>query len=223
MRVWKKFLDYDYEASNFGEVRRIATGRILAQCDDGHGYRKVTLWHNGVQEAVKVHRIVAIAFLGLPEESGMTVNHKNSVRDCNLLENLEWVSHADNMKHAWAVGGMLRGSDCQIAILDEKSVETIKLLMIEGLTNSELGVKFGVARGTVSKIRDLKTWKHVRPDLDNSLRNTPRKRKPLSAEDIPRIRELYSDGQSLAEIGRIFGVHSGTIHGITSGKTWVNY
>lgn len=223
MRIWKRFLDYDYEASNFGEVRRITTGRILAQCDDGHGYRKVTLWHHGLQEAVKVHRIVAVAFLGLPEKPGMTVNHKNSIRDCNNLENLEWLSHADNMKHAWAVGGMLRGSDCQIAILNEESVEAIKLSMLNGMTNSELSAKFGVARGTISKIRDLKTWKHVRPDLDEGLLNTPRKRKPLSSKDIPQIRALYASSYSMADIGRLFGVHSGTIHGIISGKTWVNY
>ena len=83
---------------------------------------------------------------------------------------------------------------------------------------------FKVARGTISKIRQLKTWKHVRPDLvfeSNSVTKTTGGK--LSIEDIPRIREMYSQGYSLAEIGRKFNVHSGTISGVISGKSYKNY
>jgi len=50
-----------------------------------------------------------------------------------------------------------------------------------------------------------------------------RSAKKLCGADIPLIREFYAKGQSLAEIGRKFNVHSGTINGIVSGKTWKNY
>jgi hypothetical protein len=64
------------------------------------GYRKV-MGRDRVK--VYVHRLVAEAFLpnpeGLPE-----VNHINGVRHDNRVANLEWVSHADNMRHAYSTG-----------------------------------------------------------------------------------------------------------------------
>lgn len=223
MMIWKRFLDYDYEVDNTGRVRRISTGRILSQCDDGHGYRKVTLWHNGSQEAVKVHRIVAIAFLGMPAEVSDEVNHIDSIRHNNCPSNLEWLSHTQNMQHAWASGSMKRGSESYLAVLDEKKVEQIKLAIIAGATNSELSKVYNVARGTIGKIRQLKTWKHVRPDLDSVIESPNRKVAKLLPSQIPEIRVMYEAGVSLAEIGRLYNVHSGTISSIINGYCWKNY
>lgn len=47
--------------------------------------------------------MVAKAFLGEPDEHPH-VNHKNGDRSENKVENLEWVTHAENMKHAVDTG-----------------------------------------------------------------------------------------------------------------------
>lgn len=49
----------------------------------------------GIRKSEKVHRLVALAFLGNPENLAQ-VDHKNGVRDDNRLENLRWVTRRGN-------------------------------------------------------------------------------------------------------------------------------
>jgi len=221
--VWKRFLNTEYKISNTGRVYSEKSKKLLSHADDGNGYMKVTLWIDGAQSSEKVHRLVACTFIDNPENLA-TVNHKNGVKTDNRVDNLEWLSHSDNMKHAHSIGLMQFGSGSYIAKLDEGAVEAIKFLFMEGLSNQEIANKYGVARGTISKIRQLKTWKHVRPDLifdDCSI--TKHNGNVLSAEDIPAIRHMHSIGVSMSEIARELKVHSGTISAIISGKSWKNY
>lgn len=78
---------------------RRAAGSIVRASEDGKGYLQVCLYHAGVGRTVKVHRIVAEAFLGarLP---GMTVNHIDGDKKNNDASNLEFVSNLDNTRHA---------------------------------------------------------------------------------------------------------------------------
>lgn len=101
--VWKIVNDYpNYEVSNFGNVRNSTTGNLLHQQKRKKGYVKVELWKNGEQHTRDVHRLVAIAFLGLHE--GLEVNHINGQKDDNRLENLEWCTRKENMHHAMKTG-----------------------------------------------------------------------------------------------------------------------
>ncbi|RYY39023.1 MAG: hypothetical protein EOO08_12160 [Chitinophagaceae bacterium] len=67
------------------------------------GYRTVTLCRGGHCKTLFVHVILAKVFIpnqySLPE-----VNHKNGKKLDNELENLEWVTHSQNMIHAYANG-----------------------------------------------------------------------------------------------------------------------
>jgi len=223
MQDWKYFKNTRYMVSGEGNVFSTYTNKILKTTDDGHGYACVTLWIDGISEKYKVHRLVAECFLDNPENL-IEVNHKDGNKTNNLADNLEWVTRRENMLHAWKNNLMRIGSDCVISKLDEKAVEQIKLMFIQGLSNQDIAEKFNVARGTVSKIRQLKTWKHVRPDLvfeDHSV--TKNSGSKLSVEDIPIIRRMYTEGYSLSEIGRKFNVHSGTISGVISGRSYRNY
>ena len=88
-----------YSVSNFGKVRNDKTGRILKPAINKHGYSDVFI----KGKHYKVHRLVAETFLAnnynLPQ-----VNHIDGVKTNNFIENLEWVSCKDNVKHSINTG-----------------------------------------------------------------------------------------------------------------------
>jgi len=218
---WKQYANTQYLVSTQGNVWSNKTQKLLSTSDDNRGYLRVSI--DGA--TLKVHRLVALTFIENTDEAAITVNHKDGNKLNNCSENLEWLSHIDNMKHAWLSDLCISGEDTWNAILSEDDVVSIKHLFVKyELNNTELGKLFGVAKGTISKIRSLHTWKIVCPDLvfNKSSPNETNKKK-LTGDDIPKIRRLFLEGNSLAEIGRIFKVHSGTVSGIISGKTWKNY
>ena len=63
----------------------------------GAGYHRVGLFYLGKSHNKYVHRIVAEAFLG--PSDGREINHKNGNKTDNRVENLEWVTRSENVKH----------------------------------------------------------------------------------------------------------------------------
>ena len=72
---------------------------VLKQYEDRNGYMYVTLSNNKKRKTIKVHRLVAEAFLDNPN-SYPCVNHIDSNRKNNNVSNLEWVTYKQNMEHA---------------------------------------------------------------------------------------------------------------------------
>lgn len=70
---------------------------------DRAGYKTVTIIKAGKRHTMFVHRLVAEAFIQNPLVKP-EVNHKNGIKTDNRLENLEWVTHSENMQHAHDVG-----------------------------------------------------------------------------------------------------------------------
>lgn len=117
---WKpvKGFEYFYEVSSCGKVRsldrmvrqshkgsdkmRLWKGKVLSQTVAAtRGYCQVSLSVDGKAHKVYVHRLVAEAWLSGCDE---TVNHKDGNKLNNDVSNLEWVSHSDNLRHAFATG-----------------------------------------------------------------------------------------------------------------------
>jgi hypothetical protein len=82
-----------------------AKPRILAQHlngKPGYKYRAVNLClGRGKVKIEKVHRLVCLAFKGLPPTPEHGVNHRDFDRFNNDQVNLEWATNAENMAHRY--------------------------------------------------------------------------------------------------------------------------
>ena len=94
-----------YMISDGGEILSCKSSKILKPQKVGNGYAGVSLYKNGKQHSVRVHKLMAKTFLG---ESSMTVNHKDGDKFNNALSNLEYMSIGDNVRHYWDTAGAKR-------------------------------------------------------------------------------------------------------------------
>jgi HNH endonuclease/NUMOD4 motif len=88
--------------SNQGRVQNRTTGRMV-KVSISKGYPKVSLSNNGQYFNQSVHRLVATAFVD-GKKPGLVVNHIDGDKTNHRPENLEWITHAENMAHAREAG-----------------------------------------------------------------------------------------------------------------------
>lgn len=78
-------------------------GKKMRPGKDGRGYHFIFIHSGGERKVKKIHRIVAECFLPNPENKPQ-VNHIDGNKNNNSIENLEWVTQSENMKHAFRSG-----------------------------------------------------------------------------------------------------------------------
>lgn len=116
--IWKPIKGYEglYEVSNLGNVKGLAKTvrckdnalrtvreRVLKPQMNERGYLFVSLYKNKKCIHAKIHRLVAQAFIPNEEEK-KCVNHIDGDKTNNVVTNLEWCTHSENMKHAFKNG-----------------------------------------------------------------------------------------------------------------------
>jgi len=98
MEEWRTIIDFpNYRVSNFGNIINIETGKDIKLSAKG-GYYNVSLTNENCRKTLKVHRLVAFAFIENPENKS-DVNHKDKDKLNNHLSNLEWMTRRENNIH----------------------------------------------------------------------------------------------------------------------------
>lgn len=110
METWKDIEGTGgiYEVSNTGKIRSNnylghGSQKELMLAKDKKGYLRVRIYIGGLRKTIKVHRAVAIAFIPNPENKP-EVNHKDGDKANNCVDNLEWATSSENVKHAYKSG-----------------------------------------------------------------------------------------------------------------------
>ena len=100
MEEWRAVPDYEglYEVSNKGNVRNVRRNTLLRLQKTNNGYIQVWLYKNGIRTGLRVHRLVAKAFLLNPENL-TEVNHKDEDKTNNNVDNLEWCNRKYNVNY----------------------------------------------------------------------------------------------------------------------------
>lgn len=166
---WRVCPDNDnYQVSNLGRVRRATfsqnrkskPGDIITPTAAKNGYLFVGLWRDGKMIRRSVHRLVAIAFLGMPPTVSHEVAHCDGCRSNNMDSNLRWATrrenHADKVAHGTAEVGERNGN----SKLTTEQVRKI-LSYPANANRSKLAREFGVSQVTVTRIMRREMWKHV--------------------------------------------------------------
>lgn len=130
-----------YQVSNLGRVKRIRKvhwnhgkkniverEHILSPTPDRKGYLIVVIGNENIKKHMKVHRLVAEAFIP-NQQNKEQVDHINRIVDDNRVENLRWVSNKENQ-------------------LNSSSNRIIKCFG-ESLTLSQWGEKTGIKSSTI--------------------------------------------------------------------------
>ena len=123
IEVWMDVIGYEgiYKVSNLGNIvslereivrsdgiKTIVNKKEIIPMKNSDGYLSFKLCKDNRYKTVKVHRVVAEAFLENNVGKDAEVNHIDMNRSNNISTNLEWCSHIDNIRHSSSKGRYIR-------------------------------------------------------------------------------------------------------------------
>lgn len=139
-----------YSMPNGGFVNR--GGSILKGKIDKYGYLSFHLRVNKKSKHATAHRLVAIAFLGHKEN--LQINHIDGNKLNNHIDNLEWCTSSENLKHAYL--HKLKNQDGEKN--PQAKLSNCDIIEIRSkLKNKEKGIdiakEYNVSKSTISAIK----------------------------------------------------------------------
>ena len=148
--------------SNMGNVltvpRNNRDGLKLKPRNRGKGYLSVSLCKDGKYFSVLIHRAVAEAFIPNPDEKSQ-VNHKNGIHSDNRVENLEWVTAQENIRHKYDV--LHYKQYYGPSKLRKFTDEQVRAIRADKRKPSVICLDYGVTRQCISDIQKRKFYKEV--------------------------------------------------------------
>lgn len=155
-----------YAVSEDGVVRSLSRltphghnrkGKVLRQGNGPAGYQVVQLCIDGKATTYRVHRLVAEAFIPNPTKLP-EVHHRDHDKTNNRVENLRWVTPAENMNEASAAGrldGLSTGRGRKLSL---EQIKDIRFRLHRGDTQLSIAKYFGVTRRHINHIANDKSW-----------------------------------------------------------------
>lgn len=124
-KKWKEIKGYEgkYIVSNYGEIislpryknnhskkQYVEPKEIPRYTNSVNGYVYVALYKDGNMRNIRLHRLVAEAFVEKIKNKNQ-INHIDGNKQNNRADNLEWYTSQENMRHAYNIG--LKNNDGQ--------------------------------------------------------------------------------------------------------------
>lgn len=168
IEIWKDIDGYEgiYQVSNLGRVKSFhrKTPTILKPMVNHKGYLRVELHNKTTCELRLIHRLVMEVFN--PNDVNLQVNHIDGDKSNNRLDNLEWCTGSDNVRHAFARGLRVSkyGEEHWNCKLTDDEVREIKHRYVKGsrtFGSYALAKQYDVDATTVQKIVNGKFRRNV--------------------------------------------------------------
>jgi len=174
--VWKSISEYEnlYSVSNLGRVKshkrkvrnrhgfRFCREKILSNTNNGVGYLICGLSKKGKRKNFLIHRLVCYSFLD-SDLNKTIVNHKNGIKTDNRVENLEWCTQMENIKHS--IDNNLvdqLGSKHHSSKVNESDVLKIRSIYIKHYFGyKKISEMYNISWVNVRNIIKRRTWRHI--------------------------------------------------------------
>lgn len=246
IEYWRDIPGYEgfYRASDWGRLksigrwviysngrRRLRKGKILQSVLNSSNYLDVCLYKNKKRKVFRVHQLILLAFVG-PRPEGKECRHfPDRDRTNNKLENIQWSTHAENIKDKDIRGTHHKGENNSSAILTEEKVLYIRNAYFNHQkTREQLTEQFSISWMAVFQVVNGSTWKHIGGPIlakhrqsftENLARGENKGRTNLNIDQVLNIRTQYKKGKHThAGLGKEYGVSSETIRRIVNRTTW---
>ena len=104
-KEWRDIKGYEglYQVSNYGEVYNTCRNKMRRNSRGFELYLSIRLSKQNKQKRRYVHHLVLETFVG-PRPKGYECNHIDENKLNNRLDNLEWVTKQQNMRHSYYQG-----------------------------------------------------------------------------------------------------------------------
>jgi hypothetical protein len=134
-------------------------GQFVKQHLAGGYWRVNVRGADGKYASRTVHRLLMLTY-SPPTSPGLQINHIDGNKQNNSLDNLEWVTHRQNLDHAWVTGLRKRP---RRDILSAEDVRKIRATYVKGRSPSlrDIGAIYGVTPHAIHRVVRNKNWKHV--------------------------------------------------------------
>jgi DNA polymerase elongation subunit (family B) len=184
--------------------------------DKKQGYIGFTFYDKATKKpfTVKLHRLVALAFIpnDIPEHN--YVNHRDLNKQNNSLTNLEWTTQSNNIIHAIINGAHEK-------LFTQVEVESIYRRIHEGKERvADLAAEYDVSVNTIRDIRNNKTYKFFTESIPLSSTNF---HTTLSPQEVKEIYDLSRNKYwSQKAISETYDIHFSMVSLIKHGKRYAH-
>jgi len=144
--IWKSIKDYPlFKVSNLGRVINLEKMEIKEIKPHKSGYVRAVIRNENGKKQQPVHVLVADAFMTRPNTK-VTVNHKNGIKHDNRLENLEFATDSEQIKHAHRTGLIKRNDKNRRGSLVAKYKDGKKIKEYKSVTEAAKDTKISISR-----------------------------------------------------------------------------
>lgn len=169
IKVIPNFKKYTIDAK--GVIRSIKRNNILKIRISQGGYPAVALTRDdGIRTTQYVHRLLAEIFIENPNNLPQ-VNHKDGDKLNFSLSNLEWVSCAENILHAYSTGLHVKAKSTESPNTDltEEDIRSVCEKIVEGWRLKDISSSLGISYSTVRNIKQKTCFLNIVESYDFSL------------------------------------------------------